>query len=230
MPVYTSIQEVISMKVLFIGGTGTISSAIVRNLAEEGNWDIWLINRENRNDILPDGVHQIIADINDEKTVADAIRDLTFDAVCEFIGFRVPDVERDYRLYPEWHRYDHLLRRSYRCLSFLIALRPFCRLAVRNVLQPLPCVSASCSLRGREPDLPCSKSCASVFRRRHSSFSPNWTHDKEYSSIQGRISTFPVSISYIAPITARPSSSSFRITRLLSMRSILLFTFRQQAL
>ena len=122
------------------------------------------------------------------------------------------------------------LRRSYRCLSFLIALRPFCRLAVRNVLQPLPCVSASCSLRGREPDLPCSKSCASVFRRRHSSFSPNWTHDKEYSSIQGRISTFPVSISYIAPITARPSSSSFRITRLLSMRSILLFTFRQQAL
>ena len=99
MPVYTSIQEVISMKVLFIGGTGTISSAIVRNLAEEGNWDIWLINRENRNDILPDGVHQIIADINDEKTVADAIRDLTFDAVCEFIGFRVPDVERDYRLF-----------------------------------------------------------------------------------------------------------------------------------
>ena len=99
MLMYTSIQEVTRMKVLFIGGTGTISSAIVRNLAEEGNWDIWLINRGNRNDILPDGVHQIIADINDEKTVADAIRDLTFDAVCEFIGFRVPDVERDYRLF-----------------------------------------------------------------------------------------------------------------------------------
>ena len=77
MLMYTSIQEVTSMKVLFIGGTGTISSAIVRNLAEEGNWDIWLINRGNRNDILPDGVHQIIADINDEKTVADAIRILT---------------------------------------------------------------------------------------------------------------------------------------------------------
>ena len=169
MLIYTNIQEVISMKVLFIGGTGTISSAIVRNLAEEGNWDIWLINRGNRNDILPDGVHQIIADINDEKTVADAIRDLTFDAVCEFIGFRVPDVERDYRLFNGKTR------------------------------QYIYTSSAS-------------------------------AYNKEYSSIQGRISTFPVSISYIAPITARPSSSSFRITRLLSMRSILLFTFRQQAL
>ena len=77
MLIYTNIQEVISMKVLFIGGTGTISSEIVKNLSEDNGWDIWLINRGNRNDILPDGVHQIIADINDEKTVADAIRILT---------------------------------------------------------------------------------------------------------------------------------------------------------
>lgn len=74
---YTSIQEVTRMKVLFIGGTGIISSAIVGNLAEDNGWDIWLINRGNRNDILPDKVHQIIADINDEKIVADAIRILT---------------------------------------------------------------------------------------------------------------------------------------------------------
>ena len=77
MLMYTSIQEVTRMKVLFIGGTGIISSAIVGNLAEDNGWDIWLINRGNRNDILPDKVHQIIADINDEKIVADAIRILT---------------------------------------------------------------------------------------------------------------------------------------------------------
>ena len=57
MLIYTNIQEVISMKVLFIGGTGTISSEIVKNLSEDNGWDIWLINRGNRNDILPDGVH-----------------------------------------------------------------------------------------------------------------------------------------------------------------------------
>ena len=87
------------MRALFIGGTGTISTAIVRRLVEELNWEVWLINRGNRKNVLPDGVHQIISDINDEDTIADKIKDLTFDTVCEFIGFTVKDVERDYRLF-----------------------------------------------------------------------------------------------------------------------------------
>lgn len=44
-------------------------------------------------------MHQIIADINDETAVAEQIADLSFDVVCEFIGFHVEDVERDYRLF-----------------------------------------------------------------------------------------------------------------------------------
>lgn len=87
------------MKALFIGGTGTISSAVVKRLAEELDWEVWLLNRGHRNDRLPAGVHQIIADIHDEATVARAIRGLSFDTVCEFIGYRVPDVERDHRLF-----------------------------------------------------------------------------------------------------------------------------------
>ena len=35
------------MKILIIGGTGTISSAITRQLAAEGQ-DLWLLNRGNR--------------------------------------------------------------------------------------------------------------------------------------------------------------------------------------
>lgn len=89
------------MKALFIGGTGTISTAIVKRLVEELRWEVWLINRGNRQDIVPKGVHQIIADINNEADVADKIKDLTFDTVCEFIGFRVEDVERDYRLFKD---------------------------------------------------------------------------------------------------------------------------------
>lgn len=85
------------MKVLFIGGTGQISSAIVRKLAGEKDIEVWLLNRGNRT--APENVHQIIADVNDEAKVADAIRDMTFDAVCEFIGFTVEHVERDYRLF-----------------------------------------------------------------------------------------------------------------------------------
>ena len=87
------------MKVLFIGGTGTISMAIVRQLAETPGWDVWLLNRGNRAADVPAGVHTITADINDEQAVADKLRDHTFDTVCEFIGFTQDQVERDWRLF-----------------------------------------------------------------------------------------------------------------------------------
>ena len=87
------------MKALFIGGTGIISTAIVKQLAQMPLWEVWLLNRGSRKDVVPGNVHQIIADINDETAVAEQIADLFFDVVCEFIGFRVEDVERDYRLF-----------------------------------------------------------------------------------------------------------------------------------
>ena len=87
------------MKALFIGGTGIISTAIVKQLAQMPLWEVWLLNRGSRKDVVPGTVHQIIADINDETAVAEQIADLFFDVVCEFIGFRVEDVERDYRLF-----------------------------------------------------------------------------------------------------------------------------------
>ena len=59
------------MKALFIGGTGTISTAIVKRLVNELNWEVWILNRGNRSSVLPEGVHQIIADINDEADVAE---------------------------------------------------------------------------------------------------------------------------------------------------------------
>ena len=87
------------MKALFIGGTGTISTAIVRQLTEDPNWEVWLLNRGNRNHVLPEGVHQLIADVSDEDAVAAAIGDMTFDTGSEFIGFVPEQVERDYRLF-----------------------------------------------------------------------------------------------------------------------------------
>lgn len=86
------------MRILFIGGTGTISSAITRQLAENEH-ELWLLNRGNRLDEVPEGVNQIVADINDEKTVDALLGDMRFDAVCEFIGFVPEQVERDYRLF-----------------------------------------------------------------------------------------------------------------------------------
>ena len=86
------------MRVLFIGGTGTISMAITRLLAERGD-ELYLLNRGNRNDSLPSGVKTITADINDEQDVLQKIGDMTFDCVGEFIGFVPQQLERDYRLF-----------------------------------------------------------------------------------------------------------------------------------
>ena len=87
------------MKALFIGGTGTISMGIVRRLAAETDWEVWLLNRGNRKAEVPEGVHQIQADISDEKATAEILKDQFFDTVCEFIGFTKNQVERDYRLF-----------------------------------------------------------------------------------------------------------------------------------
>ena len=86
------------MNILLIGGTGTISSAITRQLAKSGH-DLWLLNRGNRKNEVPASVRQIICDINDEAEVLRQIGDTTFDAVCEFIGFLPSQVERDIRLF-----------------------------------------------------------------------------------------------------------------------------------
>ncbi len=87
------------MKVLFIGGTGTISTAIVRRCANVLHWDVWVLNRGTRAHVLPDGVHQIAADISDEEKASGLLKDHQFDVVCEFIGFVPAQVERDWRLF-----------------------------------------------------------------------------------------------------------------------------------
>ena len=87
------------MKALFIGGTGTISAAIVRRLVNELGWEVWLLNRGNRPDAIPAGAKHIACDINDEAAVLDRLGDAAFDCVCEFIGFTQDQVVRDWRLF-----------------------------------------------------------------------------------------------------------------------------------
>lgn len=87
------------MKALFIGGTGTISMAITKQLAANPDWELYLLNRGTRAQELPEGVKTITADINNEAQVAEAIRDINFDCVCDFIAFVPAQLERDYRLF-----------------------------------------------------------------------------------------------------------------------------------
>jgi len=87
------------MKVLFIGGTGIISMAITKLLSTKENFELYLLNRGNRNTDLPPNVKIIQGDINNDKDIAAKFKDLTFDAVCNFIAFVPEQVERDYNLF-----------------------------------------------------------------------------------------------------------------------------------
>lgn len=86
------------MKILFIGGTGTISMAITKRLAQQGH-ELCLLNRGSRNEGLPENVKTIKCDINDEDAAAKAIEGMEFDCVGEFIGFVPDQVRRDFRLF-----------------------------------------------------------------------------------------------------------------------------------
>ena len=86
------------MKILFIGGTGTISGAVSQEVLEQGH-ELWLINRGNRNHDLPTGVRIITADINDEAYVSERLTGHNFDVVADFIAFQPDQLARDYRLF-----------------------------------------------------------------------------------------------------------------------------------
>lgn len=85
------------MKVLFIGGTGTISMAISRQLIEQGH-TLYLLNRGNRTAELPGGAVSLEADIHDLEKVEALLEGMKFDVAADFIAFDTEAVERDYKL------------------------------------------------------------------------------------------------------------------------------------
>lgn len=87
------------MRVLLIGGTGTISMAISRQLLETGH-ELYLVNRGNRSiELSGDNLHHITGDINDEVFMSKQLEGLHFDVVADFIAFVPQHLERDYRLF-----------------------------------------------------------------------------------------------------------------------------------
>jgi nucleoside-diphosphate-sugar epimerase len=85
-------------RALFIGGTGTISTAITA-LAPRCGFEQYLLNRGNRTSLVPEGVKVINADIYDEADVQKKLEGLTFDVVAEFIAFHTDALKRDVRLF-----------------------------------------------------------------------------------------------------------------------------------
>jgi nucleoside-diphosphate-sugar epimerase len=87
------------MKVLFIGGTGTISSSITRQLAENKDYKLTILNRGSKNKDIPPSVRQITGDINNEAEVTKLLASETFDVVGEFVAYTPEQIKRDIRIF-----------------------------------------------------------------------------------------------------------------------------------
>jgi nucleoside-diphosphate-sugar epimerase len=88
------------MNILIIGGTGTISQAVVQRSVEMGI-DVTVLNRGHHNHHLPKGVKQLIGDIHQEDIIKTLIVDHFYDCVIDFIAFTKDHVERDVRLFKD---------------------------------------------------------------------------------------------------------------------------------
>lgn len=87
-----------SLKVLFIGGTGIISSACSA-LALERGIDLYLLNRGKSFRPVPERAMVLHGDIRDPASTATALADHTFDVVVNWIAFSPEHIETDLNLF-----------------------------------------------------------------------------------------------------------------------------------
>ncbi len=85
--------------VLFIGGSGIISAACVREAVEQG-FDVTVLNRgETDKRPIPEAVTRLQADVSDRTALEAAIGDQRWDVVIDFVAFRPDQVQRDVEVF-----------------------------------------------------------------------------------------------------------------------------------
>src|SRR3984957_15012207 len=88
------------LKVLFIGGTGVISSACGREAVASRDIELYVLNRgKSATWGVPDGVRELRGDARDPASVRDALNGLDFDSVVDFVAFTAGHVRADLDLF-----------------------------------------------------------------------------------------------------------------------------------
>jgi nucleoside-diphosphate-sugar epimerase len=85
-------------RILFIGGTGTISTAVTELLSREGA-DLYLFNRGNKTERVPRGVKLINGDIRDIETAEKVLKDFEFDIVADWVAYNPEHILNDIGLF-----------------------------------------------------------------------------------------------------------------------------------
>lgn len=86
------------MKILFIGGTGNISTA-VSELAVQKGYDLFLLNRGTQNSLAPKEATLIQCDIRDKVQAASVLKDYKFDVVVDWIAYEKEHIINDIELF-----------------------------------------------------------------------------------------------------------------------------------
>ncbi len=81
-------------KILFIGGTGIISSASSQ-LAVERGYDLFLLNRGQSSRPAPQRAKQLTGDINQLASYQAALGDYEFEVVVQWVAFTPDQIEQD---------------------------------------------------------------------------------------------------------------------------------------
>jgi nucleoside-diphosphate-sugar epimerase len=88
-----------ALSVLFLGGTGIISSACTERCLEIG-MEVFVLNRgTSKTRPIPDGCRQLVGDLSEPDSVRAAIGDLEFDVVADFRAFTPSEVQMRLELF-----------------------------------------------------------------------------------------------------------------------------------
>jgi nucleoside-diphosphate-sugar epimerase len=93
------------MRILFVGGTGLISTACSAAAVAAGH-ELWMLNRGRSalpSFAAPD--HVLTADATDEAEVRAAVKDLSWDVVVQWVGYAPSLVEQDIRVFRDAGQY-----------------------------------------------------------------------------------------------------------------------------
>lgn len=89
-----------AMRVLFIGGTGIISSSAAREALAQG-YELDLLVRGHSQTIrpYPEGANVLLGDVRDRASALGALQGRRYDAVVDFISFTVDQIEQNLELF-----------------------------------------------------------------------------------------------------------------------------------
>lgn len=89
------------MKILIIGGTGVLSSAVTIEAIKKGI-HVTMINRGNQLKKIPNEVTLITADKNNTDYIDEQLKDKYYDAIIDFLCYSKKDLEKSFNLYSKY--------------------------------------------------------------------------------------------------------------------------------